>query len=226
VQGGIGFAGNPPNPNIYDHGITTGASDSLDAMTLWVQTVRAPLMPIPDDTASLDNGRTVFENNCASCHGGPKWSKSQVVYKDNPAFTSNPAGTPPGGPIDPGVVNSGAQIISYTLEGFTLTFLEPVGTFDAANPIEIRSNGVTALGGLGFNPPALLGVGFHAPYFHDGSAQILDEVFSAHSLGDMPIAETLTPDDLEDLKLFLNSIDGRTVPFSSETDDFQDAVAG
>src|SRR5215813_11249324 len=63
VQGGCGFASDafrgatacsataPANPAIYDHGITQGASDALDAQMLWVQTVRAPILPQPTDTA-------------------------------------------------------------------------------------------------------------------------------------------------------------------------------
>jgi len=79
VQGGIGFAGNPPNPNIYNHGITQGASDALDSIALWVQTVRAPLVPQPTDTAALGRGRTVFQNRCATCHGGQKWTKEVCI---------------------------------------------------------------------------------------------------------------------------------------------------
>src|SRR5438094_212006 len=104
VQGGKGFAGDPPNPNIYNHGITQGASDALDLMTLWVQTVRTLNEPQPADVTA---GRTVFGANCASCHGGPKWSKSQTIYADNPAFTADPLGMVPGVPRDPGVTALG-----------------------------------------------------------------------------------------------------------------------
>src|SRR6185369_5588212 len=54
VQGGVGFAGDPPNPNIYNHGVTQHASDALDLQTLWVQTVRSPILPKP---AVADVGR-------------------------------------------------------------------------------------------------------------------------------------------------------------------------
>ena len=47
VQGGAGFARRPapscaaaPNPAIFDHGISQGASEALDIETTWVQTVR------------------------------------------------------------------------------------------------------------------------------------------------------------------------------------------
>src|SRR5262249_3137628 len=90
VQGGAGFAGTPPNPNIYNHGITQGASDALDAQTLWIQTVRAPILPVSVNQGAIQNGRDLFNTNCASCHGGAKWTKSQVLYLDNPVFTAPP----------------------------------------------------------------------------------------------------------------------------------------
>lgn len=160
IQGGIGFAGDPPSPNIYNHGIVQGASDALDAMTIWVQTVRAPILPAPTDMAAYDGGLETFERWCASCHGGAKWTKSQVFHADNPAFNANPLGDPPGTPRDPGVNNAGPQIVSYSVGEDSIAFLEDIGTFDAADPGEIRGAGLagrTAVGGLGFNVPSLLG---------------------------------------------------------------------
>jgi hypothetical protein len=194
VQGGCGLASDafappgtctlsgaatPANPNVYDHGITRGASDALDAQTLWVQTVRPLLRPPATDGAAFIRGQVVFGLHCASCHGGQKWTKSEIFYRDNPAFTQDPAAG--GVPLDPGVTNVGAQIVSFTLSGLTLTYLEDVGTFDATDPLEIRGAGATAgqqaFGGLGFNVPSLLGVGSHAPYLHHGEAQTLAAVF-------------------------------------------------
>jgi len=225
VQGGTGFAGNPANPNIHQHGLTQGASDALDAMTLWVQTVRTPLAP-PGVAARVASGRDVFGTQCAACHGGAKWSKSQVVYRDNPAFTKDPAagGVPTDPGVNLGVVGAGPQIVSYTLGTNTIRFLEPVGTFNPANKLEIRATGAAPLGALGFNVPSLLGIGQSAPYFHDGSAQTLAAVFAAHDLGGGKIATALTTTQRDDLQAFLNSIDGRTVPFPSATDAFLDAV--
>ena len=242
VQGGCGFASEafaspgtcitlgattPANPNIYDHGITQGASDALDAQTLWVQTVRALLRPPPSDAAAFGRGQTIFGTTCASCHGGQKWTKSEIFYRDNPAFTQDPAAG--GVPLDPGVTNAGAQIVSFTLSGLTLTYLEDVGTFDAIDPLELRgagaASGQLALGGLGFNVPSLLGVGSHAPYLHNGEAQTLSAVFPLHTLGTGTIATTLTAQQQADLIVFLNSIDGQTVTFRSQGDDFRDALA-
>jgi YVTN family beta-propeller protein len=229
VQGGIGFAGDPPNPNIFQHGFTQGASDALDAMTLWVQTVRAPIMPAIA-ASDVTAGRAVFEDNCASCHGGAKWTKSQVVYLNNPTFDSNPAagGLPLQGSCgagdNPCLTNAGPQIVSFTVGANTLTFLENVDTFNAASPIEIRSDGQGALGGLGFNVPSVLGIAFHAPFFHDGSAQTFADVFGQHALGGGTIASTLNAAQEQALTAFLGSIDGRTDAFASATDAFKDLL--
>ena len=73
--------------------------------------------------------------------------------------------------------------------------------------------------------PSLLGVGSHAPYLHHGEAQTLSAVFPLHTLGTGTIATTLTAQQQADLIVFLNSIDGRTVTFRSQGDDFRDALA-
>lgn len=196
-------------------------------MTLWVQTIRPLNLPFPDDQAAWGRGRSVFRANCASCHGGVKWTKSQVIYRDNPAFDADPGRG--GRPLDPGLTVAGPQMVSYKLGDATLRFLENVGTFDAANPIEIRGAGAVgtaALGALGFNVPSLLGVGYHAPYLHHGAAQTLEEVFTVHALGGGgSIAGVLNNQDRTDLLVFLRSIDGRTPAFLSDADTFRDATA-
>lgn len=247
VQGGCGFASddfsNPPddclalgamtpaNPSIYDHGISEGGSQALDAQTLWeFIAVRALQQPQPDETAALERGRTVFDKNCASCHGGSKWTKSQIFYRDNPAFDKDPAQG--GEPLDPGVTNAGAQIVSFACNEFTFTYLENVGTFDPNDPLKLRGQGAQsgqlALGGLGFNVPSLLSIRYHAPYLHHGEARTLEEVFPLHALGagGQTIASTLSSGEAEDLLAFLNAIDGRTDPLRSEADELRDDIAG
>ncbi|HKE01637.1 MAG TPA: hypothetical protein VKE69_11550, partial [Planctomycetota bacterium] len=216
---------------IFYHGVTQGASDSLDAMTLWVQTVRTPLQPRNQDPQAVANGRLVFAASCAQCHGGEKWTKSQVVYDNDPTFTKDP--TAGGVPFQAGLVNAGTQIVSLTVNTHTLPFLNRVRTFDAGNPIELRGQGAAAgtlsLGGLGFNSPSLLGVGFTAPYFHDGSAVTLDDVFSRHRLDTFAggtIGSALTAQQIEDLRAFLLTIDGTTESEKSETDTFLQSLGG
>jgi hypothetical protein len=234
VQGGVGFASDPPfsaaapNPAIYDHGISQGASEALDFETQWVQTVRPLNQPQPANPADLDAGKQVFADNCASCHGGAKWTKSQVIYLNNPAFTPPPAAGQVGSPRDtPGLTVTGNQVVSYQSAGVdtgTLNFLEVVNTFEPGNLIEIRGAGGAigqgALGILGFNVPSLLSTGYHAPYFHNGAAQTLEQVFAQHQLPGGGTIQDLA--GAAALLEFLKALDGRTPIFKSQTDIFKD----
>ena len=233
VQGGDGFASDPPfsvaapNPNIFDHGICQGASEALDFETTWAQTIRTLNAPQPEHPEDLEAGAAVFEENCASCHGGAKWTKSQVLYLNNPSYNANPTPLPPavpGVPRDPGVAFTVTQIQSYTdlrVDPDPLVFLEQnIGAFDPANPIEIRQNGNPSLGALGINVPSLLGAGINSPYFHNGLAQTLERVFDIHQLpGGGTIADLAGADDL---LAFVAAIDGRTATFRSDADRFHE----
>src|SRR4030095_5955887 len=89
IQGGTGFATNVDGVDktalVFNHGPTRGISDSLDAMSEWVSTVRAPV--VPDAPGAIEQaGRDVFTAQCASCHGGTKWTKSRT----SPVFTTDP----------------------------------------------------------------------------------------------------------------------------------------
>jgi hypothetical protein len=250
-QGGCGFAsdkfdplgpagcfpkGNTTtvNPAVYDHGITQGASDALDVQTLWIfAAVRPLLQPQPSDTAALTRGGDVFGTFCASCHGGVKWTKSEIFHRDNPAAVAQA-----GAPTDPGVSATANEFKSFTCTGpngtRTFNYLEKVGTFDPNDPIEIRDNATAAiaLGADGFNVPSLLSINYSAPYLHRGQAQTLEQVFPLHGLGPQgavfppttTIANTLTAAQQSDLLVFLKAIDGTTPPFRSEGDDFRDAI--
>lgn len=239
VQCGTGFAGGgtntaigcppfagfgaPLNPAVFDHGLQQGASEALDFETTWAQTVR-PLNEPPGDPGAVMAGAQLFQSTCASCHGGAKWTKSQIIYLSNPALDRPFAAG--GTPRDPGLNMVANQSVSYRdprVDPGVLTFLENVGTFDPANPIEVRQNGAAPLGSAGFNEPSLLGVNSSAPYFHNGQAQTLADVFDQHALpGGATISGTFGPGDLGNLETFLRTIDGRTPIFRSQTDDFKD----
>jgi mono/diheme cytochrome c family protein len=238
VQCGKGFAGGdptqnaagngacpsagatPPNPAIFDHGISQGASEALDMETTWAQTIRPFNMP-QGDPAQVSAGAVVFKDNCTSCHGGAKWTKSQVLYLNNPAFKA--AGGPP---RDPGLNAVGNEIVAYTdtnVDPNPLQFLEDIGTFNAANLIEIRGQGNPggpSFGARGFNVPSLLSVGFHAPYFHNGQATTLEDVFAQHQLPGGGTIQDLAGAAV--LLEFVKAIDGRTATFESQTDTFKD----
>jgi len=202
--------------------------------TLWIfAAVRPLLQPQPTDTAALDRGATVFGTFCASCHGGVKWTKSEIFHRDNPAAVAQN-----GAPTDPGVAATANEFKSFTCNGpggsITFNYLEKVGTFNPDDPIEIRDNAAAAiaLGADGFNVPSLLSINYSAPYLHRGQAQTLEEVFPLHGLGPQgvlfppttTIANTLTGAQQSDLLVFLKAIDGTTPPFRSEGDDFRDTI--
>ena len=241
IQGGTGFATNvdgvDKSSQVFNHGPTRGISDSLDAMSEWVATVRAPIMPAVAANTEA-NGRAVFTTNCASCHGGAKWTKSRTggLYLDNPLLQADPVGPAffTGGPPknDAGVALAGPQVVSVTRAGKpTLLMLDNVGTFNPASPIEIRgaaavagqtTQGFTPFGLGGFNSPSLLGVAYSGPYFHDGSSHTLEDVAARHRLGVAPatIASTLSAQDLADLLSFVRSIDDGTATTPNATDLF------
>jgi hypothetical protein len=243
VMGGRGFAtsvrGENRTPQIYHQGPTSGISDALDAMAEWIATVRAPIMPDPNGFPAAANhpGHAVFEASCASCHGGAAWTKSRTsVYQTNPTFAFPPLGNkffigvPP---LDADVTAIGSQIVQVANlpNAPVLTFLEAVGTFEAAGPLELRggaaiaeqsTDGFASFGVAGYNVPSLLGVGYSAPYLHDGSAATLEAVLERHTIetngGTMPIEAALTPQERADLLEFLRSIDDDTATMESDLD--------
>jgi hypothetical protein len=222
------------NPAVYDHGITQGGSDALDAQTLWIfAAVRALNQPQPSNAAELQRRQDIFGDKCASCHGGPKWTKSEIFHRDNPAAVSGG-----GAPTDPGVANLANEFKSFTCVGtiktLSIKYLEDVGTFNVNNPLEIRDNATasTALGADGFNVPSLLSINYHAPYLRSGQAETLEDVFPLHGLGPggmgfpptTTIQTELTAPQRSDLLVFLKSIDGTTPHFRSEGDDLRDML--
>ena len=58
-------------------------------------------------------------------------------------------------------------------------------------------------GNTEFNPPPLVGVGQRGPYFHDGSAATLRDVFETHG---HQLKDDLSEQQLADLLAFLRSL--------------------
>lgn len=78
-------------------------------------------------------------------------------------------------------------------------------------------------------PTLLLGLRYHEPYFHDGSARNLMQVFVRHALVVPPappgtIATRLDATERRQLAQFLLSLDGSVPPFKSATDAFLDGI--
>ena len=240
IQGGTGFATNVDGADktalVYNHGPTKGISDSLDAMSEWVATVRAPIMPAISQNAEV-RGRGLFQTFCASCHGGVKWTKSRTkgLYQDNPLLAQDPVGPAFFSGVtvnDAGVAVAGPQVVKVTRAGKgELKMLDNVGTFDVTSTIELRGaaaiNGQTTQGfpsfGLsGFNSPSLLGVAYSGPYLHDGSAHTLEAVVARHTVGaaNTTIVNSLSATEIADLLEFVRGIDDATVTLPNATDTF------
>jgi hypothetical protein len=170
-----------------------GLVNAWDAIIAYIKTIRAPISPLAGSTdPEIAEGRQIFiNNNCQTCHGGPKWSNSSI--------------TPP------------ITDLALIKDGQILNQLSNVGTFNAADTNEVRANGKPPLGADGFVPPSLISVFFSPPYFHNGSATSLDDAlgdrFIAHrSAGTGGIDGLSNPEDRRKLVKFLLSIDGSTEP--------------
>ncbi len=220
VSGGKGLiilaGGTEQDPNVKAFDPSNAAREQLhiggfgawDAIVAWTQ-FRVPSPVAPNrgvDPASetgqqIAKGREIFtQANCQACHGGAKWSTPQVDYaRVSPFPETITAGTPPEPPV-----------------GQLARFLQIVGTFDPANPIETNANNAQALGQLGYNPPSLLSISAFPPYFHNGSCLTLDCVLENQAHREAGGVTGLLDDSegREALLQFLLSIDGTTEPIN------------
>jgi hypothetical protein len=126
------------------------------------------------------------------------------------------------------------KVANFQLDLLVTCGLSCLYSGDPNEGIEVAkqsTQGFGVLGGAGFNTPSLLGLAYHAPYLHDGSAQTLQEVFAKHTLPDgddqtqdATIDGVLSQRDLYYLRVFLLAIDDDTQPFQSVTDEFINAL--
>ena len=176
-----------------------------DAIVAWTQSrIVSPVSPYRgvDPNSELGQqialGRQLFtQANCQACHGGAKWSTSQVDYARVSPF---PETVTPGVDPEPPVGQLGR-------------FLHQIGTFEAANAIERNANNQQALGTVGFNSPSLLSIFAFPPYLHNGSCATLACVLEneAHrNAGGTDVLDDAA--NREALVQFLISIDVQTEP--------------
>jgi YVTN family beta-propeller protein len=178
-----------------------------DAIVAWTQSrIPSPVSPYQgvDPGSELGQqitlGRELFiEANCQLCHGGAKWSTSQVDYARVSPF---PETLTPGADPEPPI-------------GQLARFLHEVGTFDPANVLERNANNQQALGTLGFNPPSLLSIYAFPPYLHNGACLSLECVLENETHRNAGGADVLAdPAARAALVQFLISIDAQTEPIS------------
>jgi cytochrome c peroxidase len=181
---GLGVS-SPPSVTNFLPVQSSGRDARQDAITLFVaRNVRSSRAPVAADDSLAVQGRALFGQvglivdgfSCASCHGGPKWTRSKVDYTP-----------PPSADVGLGLGNQkviGAELRQTDTQGPNV--LLNVGTFTLgggrlneirANPADIGS-AANPLGANGFNIPSLLSVHETAPYFYSGLAQTLEEVLN------------------------------------------------
>lgn len=196
----------PPSANRVQ--LHIGGFNAWDAIVAWTQfRVPSPVSPYrgvdpnSETGQQITKGRELFtQANCQACHGGAKWSTPQVDYARVTPFPETiTLGAAPEPPV--------AQLSR---------FLQIVGTFDAAKPIEKNANNFTALGQLGYNPPSLLSINAFPPYFHNGSCLTLDCVMENQTHREAGGVTGLLDDPANRAALvqFLISIDSTTEPIN------------
>ena len=71
-----------------------GRDPNQDAIAAWVaRKIRSARAPVPATDPGAQAGRTLFGTvglvqpgfSCATCHGGPKWTRSSVDYQAPPS---------------------------------------------------------------------------------------------------------------------------------------------
>jgi DNA-binding beta-propeller fold protein YncE len=199
-----------------------GRDARQDAIALWVQAAVFPSpAPVPASDPAAIAGRTLFGTvglvvpsfSCATCHGGPKWTRSRVDYV-----------APPSPEVGIGLGNEriiGAELRQTLTQGPNV--LINVGTFTlgGGRVNEIRFNGadisqaIAPLGANGFNIPSLLSVHETAPYFYSGLAQTLDQALNGSQDGNGGTRHHFVANVMQRAQLiaFLRSIDQTTPIF-------------
>ena len=221
---GLGLSTPPPVTNFLPLK-SAGRDARQDAIAAWVRStaVRPARAPLPSGDPQVLAGQALFSTSglvvasfsCATCHGGPKWTRSRVDY---------PA--PPSPDIGLGLGNErviGAELRQTITQSNAV--LVNVGTFLVNAPggrvNEIRANGadpgqaIAPLGANGFNIPSLLSVHETAPYFYSGLAQTLTAVLDGSQDGNGGTRHHFVTNAIQRAQLvaFLRSIDATTAPF-------------
>ena len=229
----------PPPVNPLTPRINANRSLMLDAIAQWIKAkVTAHIAPLHGSgDPTIATGRQLFDGvginlpnslKCATCHGGPKWTRSRVTYPATPSPTllsgleevigaelRYTGGQPPNVPINGGVRADGVLLDVGTFLG--------AGSFNEIRPDPAdASNRISALGANGFNIPSLLSVAGTGPYFYSGRALTLQDVFNGtqdlngsatlrgvHRIGGSGVG---TNGDRDALIKFLQSIDDSTTP--------------
>lgn len=170
----------------------------------YIQTIRPPRAPSNLDPAMVMAGETIFQDlaqggRCQGCHGGAKWTISQLFYTSSGATNaalSNAAWNGANLVLAgfPAMVLPSANPLNQKMRFGNAAndqiqcMLRAVGTFGTSpmgvGVAELRQDMTTPAQGngmdsVGYNPPSLFGLGTGAPFFHAGNARTLEESLSS-----------------------------------------------
>ncbi|HYT94505.1 MAG TPA: kelch repeat-containing protein, partial [Gemmataceae bacterium] len=220
----------PPSVTNFLPFRSAGRDARQDAIAVWIQrNVRSARAPVPASDTAAQAGRTLFGQvglvvpgfSCATCHGGPRWTRSTVDYT-----------APPSPEVGLGLGNErviGAELRqtktqnpAFPSAGTFPGVLINVGTFTTTGRTnEIRANAadpgqaIAPLGANGFNIPSLLSVHETAPYFYSGLATTLAQVLDGSQDNNGGVRHHFVTDATQRAQLiqFLRSIDQTTPTF-------------
>ncbi|MEM1185361.1 MAG: hypothetical protein AAGI53_10225 [Planctomycetota bacterium] len=150
--------------NVVGIGDKTDAArinESMHDLLAYIMTVEAPLYPGEIDQAMAVRGATVFEMNCAKCHGTYDTTGGDDWTYPNKLIPLEKIGTDPEYALD--LKSSGLH------EWFTESWYAKTEPKAWAEP------------GLGYVAPPLDGVWATAPYFHNASVPTLEGVLDSEA---------------------------------------------
>lgn len=228
IDAGLAAAAVPDAGLVFNGGNRLGISNALDFETQWIASLRALNRPTTLDQVLVDQGRPLFAANCATCHGGAKWTRSSRpvdnVRWPDPAFNATgnvlsaflqvPAATTVAA-FNADGVGAGAQ----QFETLVIDTTVPNATIDFADAIELRGAGanigkISAGLSSSFAIPSLFSARNTAPYGHHGRAQTLAATFDARNANGLGHATFgLTAPQLQAVLEFVRSIDETTPIF-------------
>lgn len=128
----------------------------------FVRSVRAPAWSRAVDDALAARGRTVFERDCAACHGTYAAREEDDTYP-NLLVPLDVIGT------DPAVANAGVVQSPQLVEWYNGSFYGSVTRMEPNDPFP------------GYMPPPLDGIWATAPYLHNGSVPTVELVLNSRA---------------------------------------------
>ncbi|WP_282160766.1 c-type cytochrome [Ulvibacterium marinum] len=147
---------------LADKEIAEEVDEKMPDVLAYIYSLESPTYPFAIDSNLAEDGKTIFENTCSSCHGNYGGSPTYPNYM----VSLNSVGT------DPELsnhYNQSSPINDYFMDWFNTGWF---GT--SPNPLEIFSEG-------GYVAPPLDGIWATAPYFHNASVPTLADVLNSES---------------------------------------------